>query len=316
MKKLNSKLSYWRLFLRDRIGNFICNMIYLFCFRDRKRRRNEAKAGWFVFGNVFNYWANIRRVRRNLKREPEKFQDFLSIVCIVKNEANCIAEWIDFHLAVGVNKIYLYDNDSTDNIREVVAPYVAAGRVEYIPRPGRMQQSLAYNDCILRHRADTKYLAIIDADEFLMPTGGKTIREILNAAPDDVAQIRLFWRNFGSSGFDSRPKNVLEHYLRRSEKSLSFYPNYKMIVKPWRVYYAGIHRSLAFGTIADARQDELAVYHYWCKSRQDFAERWSKGDACYRHLSVRSKPDWNVFADRDQNEVFDDTAIKVLKKYK
>ena len=39
------------------------------------------------------------------------------------------AEWIEFHRLVGVERFFLYDNGSTDDHREVLAPYVEEGIV-------------------------------------------------------------------------------------------------------------------------------------------------------------------------------------------
>ena len=54
---------------------------------------------------------------------------YLALVAIVKNEASYLDEWIEFHRLVGVEHIYLYDNGSTDQTREVVAPYISQGFV-------------------------------------------------------------------------------------------------------------------------------------------------------------------------------------------
>ena len=48
----------------------------------------------------------------------------LGVVAIVKNEAKFIEEWVLFHLNQGVEKIIIYDNGSTDDIRRVLMPYI------------------------------------------------------------------------------------------------------------------------------------------------------------------------------------------------
>ena len=75
-------------------------------------------------------------IKEILLPEIERAADlkgYVSLVAIIKNEASYLAEWLEFHLLVGFEHIYLYDNGSSDNIREVVRCFVEAGRVTLIP---------------------------------------------------------------------------------------------------------------------------------------------------------------------------------------
>ena len=60
----------------------------------------------------------IRLVDKNL------FLYDLTITAIFKNEGHYLKEWLDYHLLAGVEHFYLYNNDSTDNYKEVLAPYI------------------------------------------------------------------------------------------------------------------------------------------------------------------------------------------------
>ena len=93
----------------------------------------------------------------------------LAVVAILKNEGHYLKEWLDYHLLAGVEHFYLYDNDSTDNQAEVVAPYVAAGLVDYIPAPGKAMQMPVYNDAVKKFKFFCRYMAFIDGDEFIYP---------------------------------------------------------------------------------------------------------------------------------------------------
>ena len=48
----------------------------------------------------------------------------LAVVAIMKCEGHYVKEWLDYHLLAGVDHFFIYDNDSPDNQREVVQPYV------------------------------------------------------------------------------------------------------------------------------------------------------------------------------------------------
>ena len=61
--------------------------------------------------------------------EKENYRYNYAIVAIVKNEAPYIAEWIDYHKKIGIEKFYIYNNDSTDNLVEVLRKYIDEGSV-------------------------------------------------------------------------------------------------------------------------------------------------------------------------------------------
>ena len=100
----------------------------------------------------------------------------LAFVLIAKNEASYIKEWLDFHIKQGVTNFVIYDNESTDNFREVLQPYIESGTVIYELLKGRRRQLDAYNMALNKYRHRFKYMGFIDADEFVFvrnnPYGG------------------------------------------------------------------------------------------------------------------------------------------------
>ena len=74
------------------------------------------------------------------------FPHELAIVACAKNEGTYFKEWLDFHILVGVTKFYIYDNESDDNTKEVLQPYIDKGIVEYTYWPGRkIQRPIVYD---------------------------------------------------------------------------------------------------------------------------------------------------------------------------
>jgi hypothetical protein len=57
-------------------------------------------------------------VRQNLREGfmlALTIKHYLSICAIFKDEAPYLQEWIEFHRLLGVEKFYLYNNNSRDN---------------------------------------------------------------------------------------------------------------------------------------------------------------------------------------------------------
>ena len=59
----------------------------------------------------------------------------LAALCIIKNEAHCVEEWIAYHIIRGVQFFIFYDNDSTDNLHEILEPYVRGGLAKIVGWP-------------------------------------------------------------------------------------------------------------------------------------------------------------------------------------
>ena len=61
----------------------------------------------------------------------------LAVTAIFKNEGRYLKEWLDYHLFAGVEHFYLYNNDSSDNYAEVLAPYIEKNLVTLTDVPGK-----------------------------------------------------------------------------------------------------------------------------------------------------------------------------------
>ncbi|KAI8925584.1 glycosyltransferase family 92-domain-containing protein [Entophlyctis helioformis] len=54
---------------------------------------------------------------------------------MMRNKAEYVAEWVEFHLLQGFDKFVIYNHMSTDNIRQQLMPYTTAGIVELVDWP-------------------------------------------------------------------------------------------------------------------------------------------------------------------------------------
>ena len=95
------------------------------------------------------------------------FKYQLAIVAVMKNEAPYVK--VDYHLLAGVDHFYIYDNDSEDNLKDVLQPYIDKEIVTYEQCPGKAAQLYVYNKAIQQYKFDCQYIAFIDADEFIFP---------------------------------------------------------------------------------------------------------------------------------------------------
>lgn len=250
-----------------------------------------------------NRWRGILRygpvralkLMRRLRNDHSMPDHYLGVCAIAKNEGPYFKEWIDWHLSKGVDRFYIYDNESTDNTREVLEPYIQSGIVEYHYFPGRKMQLAAYDDCFERHRLDTRWIAIIDLDEFITPILDKSIPEFLKRF-EDAPVVEINWLVYGSGGAKKKmPGGVMERFNYHSQPGHILNRHVKSIVNPRRVFSViGCHEVARINGKAydshgnkikknfrdrEPQQDVIRINHYAIKSYEEFLQKRSRGRA-------------------------------------
>ncbi len=152
----------------------------------------------------------------------------LAVCAIVQNAATRIAEWIAFHQVAGVERFYLYDNESTDRTREVAGRFEG---VEVTDRPGKIAQLPAYVDCLEKH-PDEEWIAFIDADEFLWSPTGLPLPTLLDQRYPDVAAVAACTLLFGTSGLEEPPELRIDSLVHRAEDGEPAHQHVKAILRP------------------------------------------------------------------------------------
>ena len=248
----------------------------------------------------------------------------LSVVAIMKNEAPYVKEWLDYHLAAGVNHFYIYDHESTDNFKEVLQPYINAGIVTYTFYPGECRQMEAYIDAVHRFRFFSRYMAWIDADEFIFPQNNKSVVEVVDEILNDKLQsggLGINWRTFGSNFLETADysKGVLERFTRRAEndsetiKSLANPRKVKVFMQPHApIYFEGCFAINENGGVVPLvtnkppTVNKIVVNHYYTKSKEEYLRKIQRGRVDILDNTYNTK----TFENRDYNEVFDDSILK------
>ncbi|SEP36972.1 F5/8 type C domain-containing protein [Methylobacterium sp. ap11] len=141
-----------------------------------------------------------------------------AVVACARWERSYIVEWVEYHLSLGFDHIYLYSNDDDfEEIFPVLLPYIRSEKplvtLKHYPYLG--QQAFIYRHFLQNFRHQTRWATFIDIDEFLNLRGA-TIKEFTDRYDEDVFSIYFNWIYFGTSGFKTRTnKSVLRSYNKR-----------------------------------------------------------------------------------------------------
>ena len=273
-----------------------------------KMTRNQYR-GIFRYG-IFRAW----KLKKQLKNENTPPKHYLTVCAIAKNEGAYFEEWIEWHKNLGVEKFYIYDNESTDNTKEVLKPYIESGLVEYRFFPGHRMQLAAYDDWFENYRLEANWLAVIDLDEFIVPKKDQTIPEFLKRF-EDFSAVEINWLIYGSGGAKEKENGkVMERFKKHSHPNHILNKHVKSIINPRKVCcFIGSHEATRIiGDATDShgnritkcfhnrkpQQDVIRINHYAVKSYEEFLEKRARGRA--RTLGQRSL---DYFAMFDLNEV-------------
>lgn len=177
----------------------------------------------------------------------------LAMATLARYDRPYIREWIEYHRLLGVGHFYVYTNHAPEIAAEL-QPLVDTGLVTTIPwnylytvhphgtfpwwpRDSHLYTQPPQQIHALRafgHRWD--WMALMDADEFLVHAQDASLSEILDNQTADVCSFPGKW--FGTGGRADVPAGIVDG-LTRCEAGCTSYP--KTIVRPRAVQAALIH---------------------------------------------------------------------------
>ncbi len=241
----------------------------------------------------FLTYKRVNIIKNKLKYiNNDKPKDYISILATIKNEAPYIKEWIEYHRMIGVDRFYIYDNDSTDNIKDVLKDYIKSGIVVYNFFSGIGKQLDIYEDGIDRYGANTFWMAIIDLDEFIVPVQSYDIITFLKDY-EQYPAVAVNWIQFDGNDHIKKPDGlVIENYKR------AFLPEHplnqitKSIVQPKYVYEyltahhfqyingMAINENFEYSTERDMPNSvhKIRINHYATKSLEEYKQKINKKD--------------------------------------
>ena len=108
-------------------------------------------------------WAGLRRVDE--RPLPDWRPDEVRMVVVCRNEALRLPFMLNYHFDLGVSRVLLVDNDSTDGTRELAA---ADPRIHVWTSTERYQGPLYWQEPLLRRFAVGRWCLVLDADELFV----------------------------------------------------------------------------------------------------------------------------------------------------
>ena len=218
------------------------------------------------------------------------------ICAIIKNEHKYLAEWIDYHLSLGFDDIYLVEDYGSISHKEITDKYpnvhlTTCDDYFIVKRDydlGNRRQNRVYQKFITNHKNEG-WCAFIDIDEFIVLKDGYTLQS-LTEEYKDVSALAMFWQFYNANGRIFSSNSVIDDYTQKSnpfkkDKGWCFksFVNLNKSESINSVHQAeglvDINRNPVYkGKTTYFLYDKIQLNHYFTKSYEDWCQRFKRGD--------------------------------------
>ncbi|KAK9832547.1 hypothetical protein WJX81_008051 [Elliptochloris bilobata] len=237
--------------------------------------------------------------RHNLQDASHTELPSVAICVLHKDQNEDVEEWLDYHLGLGVSKVFFMDNNSTVPIREALSKYESVVHYEDVFNADAAplnQQMYAYKKC-LEHKDEVAWMAFIDVDEFIVLKTKEhwSLPQLLMEYKDEGA-LAMNWVMFGSNSHVRRPEqHTLHAYTRCIQPHPTRTEHIKTIVNtahvadisgdPHHFHYVEGKTAVNENHVPvvntpfteGASVSKIACHHYVLKSLEDFSHKIKRG---------------------------------------
>ena len=267
---------------------------------------------------------------------PSEPRGGAAICAIQKGAKRYLDEWTDYNLAMGFDRIYLYDNSDDFELKEWAQN---KERIHVKHYPGFEKQMIAYTECgqwIQYHKMHS-WIAFMDTDEFVVIRDTNKfpyIMDFLNTVPLDAAGLAINWQMFGFNNHTNyEPKPLLLRFQKHEPevdqhiKTIARARDFKSSPNPHFVDTLGGHKVIdTSGNVIKGPfnplkiNDKIVIFHIHTKSLEEYKERCKRGRAtttkqkAAEALPCKPYSDEQFMAHFKPDTIMDGSAWKLLKE--
>ena len=207
-----------------------------------------------------------------------------AICAIIKDENEYLDEWLDYHLNLGIDEIYLYEDYgslSHSTITEKYGNSVHLDSIDVIFKTFKENREYNQNCSVIQeklfdwfpvsYQEEIEWVLFIDVDEFLILK--QPLQDFLNEYKNESA-IWIKWKFYNANGYIKKPEGkVMKTFTRSCATSFDFGWNCKSFVnlKKYTKWITPIHKvSGGKYPLTNYGDNKAYINHYFTKSWEEW----------------------------------------------
>jgi len=225
-------------------------------------------------------------------------KDIKVCLCALGKEENkYIIEYIEYYLKLGVDKIFIYDNNDINGEKFdfILLNYIKKKYVEIINFRGKTApQVKMLNDCYKNNYKIYDWFILYDLDEFLHLKDFNNIKLFLSQRIFNKCDYIYFNRVFQTDGDKIRYENksLSERFTTSVYTIYTYKPILKGNISNLEIYDVHVINSKlkscnSFGNLKSKSPDFKYnfIKHYYFKSTEEFITKINRGDGVYNNTN-------------------------------
>ena len=225
-----------------------------------------------------------------------KYNTAICLLC--KNENDYINEWLEYHINIGIEHFYIYDNMSDVPIKNSInSDFIDKCTIKEwdltVEEYGNIQ-ILCYDNCLHFFKNEAKWIAFIDADEFIDIKSKLNINEFLEQY-DSYDGLYVDWVTYNANGkIKKEDKPVRERFtttcpyykdvrgkcIVKSREIFGMSPHFPIMPKNVNVIVDSdcnrVYTPISKGLVPI---DKITINHYITKSYEEWCNKIKRGSS-------------------------------------
>ena len=216
-----------------------------------------------IYSEIYDYIRNgytkprFSDIKKDYSLEPKNYN--ICICSIAKNENLYAREFVEYYLNLGVDKIFIYDNNDLEgeNFDNILNDFIRNKSVEIIDVRGLSSIIIPiYNHCYRKYKDFYDWFGFLDFDEYLFIENKQTLKDYIYSEKFNKCQLIFFnWIIYNDNGLIKYENKSL---LKRFTNPVLNYTQGKSFVR-------GRIKNFALPTV---HIPGINIYHF-CNSNGD-----------------------------------------------
>lgn len=207
----------------------------------------------------------------------------IGICLIIKDENEYLEEWLRHYRNLGVDKFFIYDNESQTPIKvnSEDVDVILWGNNDIHP------QNMSYLDCCVKNK-DFDFIGFFDTDEFYMSKTMNIKKDIDNLINKygNFDGLAIYWRMYGNPNpYFTERKPIDEYTYYYKNNHIKSFINPKTIIRFPDPHFPSINGRYidelgrnVYSPIGDHTGETIWIKHIWTRSIPEFKSKIMRGD--------------------------------------